>query len=173
MREEKEKITKALTILLSVVIMILYFANDIEACEVGIYVGCPVENRLLYNFYHASFLHAFFNVWCLLHIEFEYELSYKHIATAFIVAMSFPICMCHDLLPLTDNLMTPTIGLSGVCYVLMGRISFMVKRIVYYQVNLFLYILIGFLFSNINSWLHLYCYIIGFIIALLNKPLKN
>ncbi len=173
MRESKEKITKTLTILLSVWIIILYFIHNIPAHEVGIYVGCPVVNRFSYNFYHASFLHAFFNVWCLLCIEFEYELSYKHIATAFLVAMSFPICTCYDLLPLTDNLMTPTIGLSGVCYALMGRVSFMVKRVVYYQVNLLFYIGIGFLFSNINGWLHLYCYIVGFIIAFLNKPLKN
>ena len=57
-------------------------------------------------------------------------------------------------------------------FALFGRISFEVKRKLYYQAWMIAYLVIGFLFPNVNAWIHLYCYAIGFAVALINKPIK-
>ena len=87
--------------------------------------------------------------------------------TAYLIAVTVPVNMLGSFLPF-DN---PTVGLSGVVYVLFGSISFEVLRRVYFQCWMLFYIAIGFLMPNTNAWLHLYCYLCGFMAALLNKPI--
>lgn len=60
----------------------------------------------------------------------------------------------------------------GACFALFGSLSFEVGRKVYYQLWMLTYLIIGFLFPGTNAWVHLYCYLAGCLIALLNKPVK-
>lgn len=88
---------------------------------------------------------------------------------AYVVAVTMPVDTLGVFLPL-DN---PTVGLSGVVYVLFGTISFEVARKRYFQFWMLFYISVGFIFPNTNAWLHLYCYLCGFLFALLNKPINR
>lgn len=160
----QETLSRAAALTLAAIVMFIYVFIDIAPEDVGIMQGVTFSNRLTYSFFHASFLHALINVWCLLSVVFMYPISIWSLLMAFAVAISFPI----DVVSVT----MPTIGLSGVCFALMGRISFMVRRKWYYQAWLWFYILLGFLFPNTNGWLHLYCYLMGALIGFFNKPLR-
>ena len=88
---------------------------------------------------------------------------------AYVIAVTVPV----DTLGSFINIASPTVGLSAVVFVLFGSISFEVVRKWYYQGWMLLYLVVGFLFPNTNAWLHLYCYLAGLLVALLNKPVKS
>ena len=159
---EQKKATKITSLLISVVVFCLVFANN-EWMSVGIYKDCGLGNRLLYPFFHAGFLHAILNAWCLLSVVFIYNISMVRLFTAYLLSISIPSFLLMDV---------PTVGLSGVVFVLFGSISFEVGRKLYYQVWMIAYLLLGFLFPNTNGLIHLYCYAMGCVVALLNKPFK-
>lgn len=166
----REKNAKITTLALSAVILFIYLLG-VDASNVGLYAGAPWYHRLLYHFAHASFLHALLNIWCLLCVVFKFDISIWVLIASLGIAASFPIDSLCNLHP-SECFTIPTIGLSGVCYALMGYVAFMVERKVYYHSWLAFYIAIGFLIPNVNGWVHLYCYIVGLIIGYLNKPIK-
>lgn len=165
-RRKMEKIT-ALSIASIVVCLSLCGIDDWQV--VGLYSGCDLQGRILYPFFHANIIHAALNAWCLLSIVFIYDISIWRILLAFIVAFTVPV---NTLGGWIDSLSSPTVGLSGVVFFLFGSISFEVLRKWYYQMWMLFYLSIGFIFPNTNAWLHLYCYIVGFVVSLLNKPIK-
>lgn len=137
--------------------------------SVGICAHAPWTARLLYPFFHAGVIHAALNAWCLLALVFGHGITWKRMLAAWFMAVTVPVDALSAFLPF-DN---PTVGLSGVVYVLFGSISFEVLRKRYYQCWMIFYIGIGFFMPNTNAWLHLYCYLCGFIVALLNYPFKR
>lgn len=165
-KRKKEKIT---ALLISAVVVLLPLLVSLEWNEVGIYSGCRLYGRLLYSFFHANILHAVLNAWCLLSLVFIYDISYWRMLLAYIIAVTVPV----DILDSFINMAAPTVGLSAVVFVLFGSISFEVVRKWYYQGWMLLYLVVGFLFPNTNAWLHLYCYLVGLLVALLNKPVKS
>lgn len=167
----QETLSRATSLALAATIIIINLLSDADGEAVGIMQGVSLFNRITYSFFHASFLHAFMNVWCLLSIVFIYPISIWSLIVAFGIAASFPVDTLCGISPIFCFTI-PTIGLSGVCFALMGRISFMVSRKWYYQGWLIFYLILGFLFPNTNGWLHLYCYLMGMLVGFLNKPLK-
>lgn len=165
----RETAAKAAALAISAVTIILCVGFDMPADRVGICSGSPVIHRLTYHFFHVSIPHVLMNDWCLLSVVFLYDISWLTLLGAFLIAASFPADSLSAILPGAFSL--PTIGLSGVCYALMGRIAFMTERKIYYQLWLWFYIALGFAFPNVNGWLHLYCYLVGLFIGLINKPL--
>lgn len=167
----REAKAKTATLMLAAGVIILYFTG-IDAEKYGVCVDATLYQRLSFHFFHASFLHAALNAWVLLSIVFIFDISLYAIATAFIVGSLFPVNLLHEIMPQAETLLLPTIGLSGVCYALMGRVAFMVQKIWAYQAWLAFYIALGFVFPNMNGWIHLYCYLAGLFIGFLNKPLR-
>lgn len=163
---DARKNEKIAAIIISVVIITLAFFNIEDWKQVGIYSGCDIYSRLVYPFFHVSILHALFNAWCLLSIVFIYDVSLLRMAAAYIIAVTIPTDIHWFLL----FFQYPTVGLSGILYILFGSISFDVARRAYYHAWMAFYISIGFCFPNTNGMIHLYCYLCGFIIAFLNKP---
>lgn len=166
----REKEAKIATLAVSAVILIIY-AFDVDVAKYGIFAGAGVGQRVVYHFFHSSFLHAVLNAWCLLSVVFVFDVSLSLFITAFFTASLFPVDTLYHLMPLS-SLEVPTVGLSGVCYALMGMMAFRVQRKLYYQAWLAFYIGLGFLFPNVNGWIHLYCYVAGLLIGLLNKPIR-
>lgn len=167
---EQRKIEKVTAISVTVIVVSLsLFDTKGWMPYVSIYPCCHIYGRMLYPFFHAGFLHAALNAWCLLCVTFIYDVSWVRMLFAYLVAISFPV----DTLAGVLNCSDPTIGLSGVVYAMFGSISFEVSRKWYYQLWMLFYLAIGFSFPNTNAWLHLYCYIIGFMFALLNKPIDK
>lgn len=160
---DKKKAAKAISLLVSILVFCLSLQDISDWSAVGIYSGCRLSCRVLYPFYHAGLLHAILNAWCLLSIVFIYDITLWRLALAYAIAIFIPsLCLSH----------IPTVGLSGLVFALFGSISFEVGRKVYYQLWMIAYLIIGFVFPNTNAWVHLYCYLAGCAVALLNKPIK-
>jgi len=129
---------------------------------VSLYNGGPLIARGFYPLFHASLLHALLNTWCFLSIVFIYKVSCGNIAMAYIIAMFAPPCAIYD---------TPTVGFSVVCFALLGMLLFKVRHRVYYLLCLAPYIALGFLIPYVNGAIHLYAFIAGAFVGLLNAPI--
>jgi Rhomboid family. len=163
---KNEKIT-ALVIAVVTVFLSLFGTTDWHA--IGIYAGCGSFGRMLYPFFHVNVFHALLNAWCLLSLMFIYNIKIGRLLLAYIISVTIPIDTIGHFI---GGMETPTVGLSGIAFVLFGTISFEVLRKWYYQAWMLFYLIVGFLFPNTNAYLHLYCYLAGLAVALLNKPIK-
>ena len=157
-----EKIT-AIAVALSAMCLSVCGIDDWQS--VGIYAGCGLWNRLLYPFFHSSIVHAALNAWCLLSVVFIYDVSRLRLLFAYAIAATVPVG--------AFSMAMPTVGLSGVVFVLFGSLSFEVRRKAYYQMWMLFYLATGFMFPYTNARLHLYCYVIGVVAGMLNKPIKS
>lgn len=166
----RNKTAKVTSLVIGILIIAIAFLSSyFDIPSFGIYAGCEWYGRLAYPFFHANILHAILNVWCLLSLVFIYDISIWRMLFAYVVAISIPVDSLANAIAMMN---APTVGLSGVVYVLFASISFEVVRKWYYQAWMAFYIGVGFLFPYTNAWLHLYCYIVGFGYALLNRPIK-
>lgn len=165
---DKRKMEKTSALLITVTVVCISLLYTADWSSVGIYAGCAWQNRLLYPFFHANILHASLNAWCILSMIFIYDISITRLILSFIIAITIPIDTISSLI---GSMNVPTVGLSGVVFILFGSISFEVKRKWYYQIWMSFYLIVGFLFPNTNAWLHLYCYLAGLVVALFNKPI--
>ena len=134
--------------------------------KVGISAGCPFWARLTYPFFHANFLHFVINCWALLSVVFVYDISPGRMLACYLASTLFPV----NLLDIT----VPTVGCSGVLYALFGSLSFSVQRKWTWQAWWIGFIVVGFFIGGVNSWVHSWCYALGFVVALLNVevPIK-
>lgn len=128
----------------------------------GVCVGCSINQRLTYSFFHASIIHAAINTWCFLSILFLYKIRMWQMFMAYLIAAAAPGFTLMS---------TPTVGMSAVCFALLGMIAFQTKRRLYYNGCMALYIVIGFIFPYVNGWLHLYSYVAGLSVGFLNMPI--
>lgn len=165
---EKRKTEKITALVISAIVIYLSLSTTRNWEAVGIHAGCGWKGRLLYPFFHANILHAALNAWCLVSIVFLYDVKMWRLLISFVIAATVPARM----ISLVGDFTTPTVGLSGLVFVLFGSLSFEVQRKWYYQMWMLFYLAAGFLFPNTNAWLHLYCYLGGLAIALLNKPVR-
>lgn len=133
-----------------------------EWSAVGVSSGCNILQRLGYSFFHTSLIHAAVNAWCLISILFLYDVAWWHIIVAYLIATFAPDVVLSS---------TPTVGLSAVCFALLGMIAYQVKRKLYYNCCMAIYIALGFLFPFVNGWLHLYCYVAGLFVGFINMPI--
>ena len=166
---DTRKVEKIAAVVIALFVTVLSLFHITNWSSVGIYTHCPLPGRFIYPFFHANVFHAILNAWCLLALVFTYDITFWRLLAAYVVAVSMPVDTLGTLLPLDH----PTVGLSGVVYVLFGSISCEVVRKSYYQAWMCFYICIGFLFPNTNTWLHLYCYAAGLVGALLNCPFNR
>lgn len=160
---DRKKNGKVSALILAILVLCLALQGVKDWYAVGIYTGCGLCCRLSYPFCHVGIVHALLNAWCLLSVVFIYDISLSRLCLAYIISVFIPsICLSA----------TPTVGLSGVVFALFGSISFEVERKAYYQLWMLAYLVAGFLFPNTNALVHLYCYMAGGVVALLNKPVK-
>ncbi len=157
--------------------------------QLGICKGCSVMARISYPFLHASITHAIINCWCLISIVFTYDITTSTLFTAYLIAITYPINTIARIsssldvihIPYTSHFITPTVGLSAVCFALLAIVSFQVRDKRYFHTFVLSFIAIGFVISHVssvcgytiaapNNTLHLYCYIAGLIIGFLNSP---
>jgi membrane associated rhomboid family serine protease len=156
-RRAKEKTA---VLILTALLILFYLLADVGK-TIGLHAGCSWGCRLAYPFLHASLLHVLGNCWCLLSLVFIYDVSWLSLLLAYVVAITYP-----DAFLSSANI----VGLSGCVFFLFGRVALQVQRKLYYQCCMLSFIGIGFLFTNVAGWLHLYCYAVGLVVALLNTP---
>lgn len=131
---------------------------------VGVSTDCGFLQRIGYSFFHVSLLHAAINAWCFISILFLYNVTWWRLAVAYAIAVAAP-----DFVLST----TPTVGLSAVCFALLGSIAFQAQRKIYYNSCMALYIALGFMFPLVNGWLHFYSYVAGLFVGFLTCPIKR
>lgn len=156
------KNAKAVALIISATIFLASFIYIPDWNIVGLHRGSPFLARLGYSLFHVSPIHALLNAWCLLSIVFTHNISSWRFLTAYIVAIAVPEGLLSEI---------PTVGLSCVCFALLGSITFEVRRKIYFQFCMATYIAVGFLFPSVNAMLHLYSYLAGLFVGLLNAPL--
>lgn len=156
------KIEKTTGLLIAVAILLSAMIYVPDWYVVGVFKGCDILQRIGYSVFHASFIHAAVNAWCFVSILFLYDVSWWKMLFAYVIAVAVP-----DFVLST----TPTVGLSAVCFALLGMVAFQVKRKLYYNGCMALYIALGFLFPLVNGWLHLYSYVAGLLVGFLNMPI--
>lgn len=125
--------------------------------------GCSLADRLLYPFFHAGACHLIVNLWCFLALVFQYRVSWADVFIAYALAVAFPTALC----PL------PTMGLSGVCFALMGLCAFRVQRKARFQCYVWGFILFSSLFGTVNTWLHVWCFSLGNALSLAEFIVKK
>lgn len=194
--------TKTISLVISIICLIISVLTSafdgFNIGDFGICKGSSILSRLLYSFFHASIPHALINCWCLLSIAFLYDLSLTSLFIAYITAITFPIDTLAAAFPAASpatafpiNLPAlvlggfpaeiPTVGLSAVCFSLLGQVSFQVKRKCLFHVWVISFIAIGFILPPIcsvcgyaiatpNNLLHIYCYVAGLFVGFLNSP---
>lgn len=165
---DTRKVEKVAALVIAAVVVCLSFFRIWDWQTVGIYAGSDMSGRLLYPFFHANAFHAALNSWCLLAMMFIYDIRIGRLLLAYAIATTIPIDTIGGLIAGMDS---PTVGLSGIVFFLFGSISFEVLRKWYYQLWMIFYLTAGFLLPNTNAILHLWCYMLGFLVALLNKPI--
>lgn len=182
MVRETEKKIAVFVFVLCIALSIFATATGTDVAQFGIYQDCATWKCLTYHFFHANIFHCLCNVWCLLSLVFAYPVKRWQMAAAFIIASLYPFLpsLNSHLSPLNsltaqrfacEELSTiPTVGLSGVCFALMGMQAFVVGRKLLFFSWVIAFIAFGFLFPNNNAILHLYCYIAGLTVGFLNSP---
>lgn len=147
----RRKKTKIAALLLSLAMAVFAFA-PVPPEDVGVYAGCHVWGRLTYHFFHAGIVHLLLNLWCFLSCVFLADVSAGALAAAFAVACSVPV-----LSPV------PTVGLSGVCYALLGFIMLKAVDKIRYNVYILFSILLPVLIlpHAVNSVVHAWCYAVA------------
>ncbi len=149
--------------MITALVMVISFVHAGDWSIVGITGDTTLPARISYSFFHASFLHALINSWCMLSIVFIYDVSLWRLLTAYIVAVLVPDFLLSEV---------PTVGMSCVCYFLLGSLIFEVRRKLYFISCTALYIAVGFLFPSVNALIHIYGYLAGLLVGLLNAPLS-
>lgn len=158
-RRKKEK---TISLYVAPIILMLSIFPIFDWETIGVATQSPWWNRLIYSFFHASIWHCLANLFCYFQILHYYLPSWRIILLSYIVAVLVPDFVLTEL---------PTVGMSAMIYSLLGCITFYVQRKVYYVSWVSFYILIGFLFPNVNALIHLYAYCVGSLYSLLTAPL--
>lgn len=169
----RNKKTKVVTLVISFAIVamsIVQLVITIPLQQVGIVKGAALYTRLTYHFFHANLIHASLNAWCLLSLAFIYDITAWELLIAYAIASSYPIDTICSLCGNTVSVL-PTVGLSAICFALIGQVQYRVRRKLYYSTCVCAMIAIGFFFPNANALIHLYCYVVGLMVGFFNSPL--
>lgn len=153
----RRKKTKTAALLLSLIILMFF---NISPCDVGLFEGCDFHNRMTYHFFHANILHLVLNLWCFLSCVFLTDMPPSKILIAYIIAVTVP-----------TTTSTPTIGLSGVCFAMLGFIMWQARNKVSYNISVLSCLILPIILlpRSVNNFLHAYCYIISVIIGFCAK----
>lgn len=177
-------LSKTAALILTAVVLsvrlICSLCDEFDIAVVGICRDAGILARLSYSFFHASLIHAIINCWCLLSVVFVYNVPLSHLVIAYIIAVTYPadtLCgACGEWVAAV-----PTVGLSAVCFALLGMVAFKVRRKLYFQTWIITFIAISFILPHLcslyglsvaspNNILHIYSYVAGLIVGFLNSP---
>lgn len=122
----------------------------------GIRVGCTWLARASYPLFHVNILHAICNAWCLITLVFYYDLHWWRLLAAYLIAISIPALLLSA---------TPVVGLSGVCFALMGLCLPIVQRKLYFSAWVAAFLAVGVILPGVAWAVHLYCYVIGWLVG--------
>lgn len=121
-------------------------------------------NRLFYNFVHGSWLHLGINLYCLYSIVRYMKPTAIAYIVALLIAMSVPLKILSD---------TPTVGMSGFLFALMGLMTGYTEQPHITFGYLLAFIIFGMFFAQAATAVHLYCLIVGVVVPLIYELWKS
>lgn len=127
--------------------------------HVGFYPGCPWQNHILYSFFHVNGFHLAVNLLVLWQIKNDMK-----------PVTSLAVASVASLLPMYVS--QPTMGLSGFLFASFGLMWGRTGQWKEALKKAMPFILFTMLLSNVNGLLHLYCFILGYIVAYCIKNIK-
>ena len=182
-RKAKAKTASLAISAICVIIELCHLLVGFPVEHFGICKGSPLLPRLVYHFFHANIIHAALNAWCLLTLAFIYQTSITELLIAYAIAATYPI---DTLASVFSGFPTdvPTVGLSAICFALMGQTFFRVRHKLYYSTCVCAMIASGFILPPLchacgydiaspNNLIHIYCYVVGLMVGFLNSPLPS
>lgn len=161
MQNQKEMEKGKTAFLASSAVGVAIVVLSIVPVRIGAAAGATMTERLAHPFCHANIFHAAANAWCLVSIAHAYRVTVWELLAAYAIAVSVPSFVLSA---------TPTMGLSGACFALIGMMLRKVARRMYYNAFALAFVAIGFLVPAVNAFLHLWCLAVGECIAILNMP---
>lgn len=161
-----EEKAKAASLVLTLTVIVLALC-PVDISGIGIRQGCPLWQRLSYTFLHAGIMHAIANCWCLLSLTFGQRVRLWQLAVSYAIAVTYPV----DTICSLQASCLSTVGMSGLCFALIGIITPSARRAAFF-LSLAMLLAAGFLFPGVNATLHLYCCLAGLIVGLLTTPVS-
>ncbi len=162
------KIQKVLALTVSALTIILYvvvrLVPGVSAADFGLSAGAPLFLRLAYPFFHAGAFHLLINVWVFLSVVFLWTPAPWKMIAAYLAAVLVPVCCLGP---------WPTAGLSVIIYFLLGDVTVRARKRLSFCLWCLLYIVIGFFLPHVNALIHLYAYLCGILVSLLDTPLPT
>ena len=147
--------TRAKVVLTVLCVLMLLFNHD-----GGFAPGCKLYSRLSYSFCHTNVWHMLCNLFVLWGIR-----------NKLCILPAYAIAVAASWLPMwVDN---PTVGMSGLLFAMFGIMwgkTGMAWKCVKTGAPV---IVLTMLFPNVNGLLHLYCYVVGFVVGLLYARYKR
>lgn len=161
MVQRKIEKTAAIALILVILLIALFFSPDYYS--VGLHTLSPWQTRFVYQFIHASFIHALLNSWCLAALVFILPVSLWKMILAYIIAVLAPSYVISS---------TPTVGLSVILFALFGLLTPVIPSWKRWLMWCVANIAVGFVIPCVNGAIHAYAFIIGLIIGSLNAPIS-
>ncbi len=158
----QRKFEKTAGIVIAALILIEASIFSPVSFGLSLHHGSSIAARFLYPLLHASFFHALVNAWCMLSIIFFYPVSWQNIGAAWIISAMAPPFTISDI---------PTIGLSAICFALLGMLVFKVAHKWLFIFYIAPYLLLGFFIPYINAALHLFAFCAGAFAGLFTAPI--
>lgn len=118
--------------------------------HIGFYHGCSWENHLLYSFFHVNGFHLAINLLVLWQIKGRIS-----------PVKAFAVAVAASYLPMFVT--EPTMGLSGFLFAVFGVMWGRTGRWKDAIRKAGPFILFTMLLNNVNGCLHLYCFVIGYL----------
>lgn len=157
----QKKNTTLAAIIIAVVILVLS-AFPLPVAQFGLCADAGIEARVSYHFFHASIIHAALNAWSIVAIAVKYSPPLKFLLIAFIIATLIPEALLQS---------TPIVGLSGVCFAMLGSCLVWSHAVFNSYLYVALFLAVGFLFPQVAAILHAYAFVSGAAVALLFVPI--
>lgn len=155
--------TKA--VLAAEAVAVAVIALSIAGVRTGATASSGIMHRMAYPFCHAGILHALTNAWCIVAVTRSYRMSVSALMTAYAIAVLVPPFVLSS---------TPTMGLSGACFAIIGLSVWKVARKLFFLSCALALIGATGLFSNVAAALHLWCLLAGAAAGyILAKPWKR
>lgn len=126
--------------------------------------SAPVWHRLVFHFVSGNVFHALACVWCLALLVFYYRVPLRHLLAAYAIA-----CLC----PLALTGGRPVVGLSALCFALIGLTTVRVIRKRLWLGYSFAIVCLGFFLPSIAAAVHLYALVTGLVLGYFLKSLHS
>lgn len=120
----------------------------------GLMLGSPLWVRFTYQFVHANIWHLLANAYCIILLAFNMHQDLKSLIVSYLISCTIPVF---------DY--TPIVGVSGLCFALMGWNTWRVARKWYYLAWLSAFIVIGFIVPRFAGFTHFWCALWGLVIG--------